>query len=215
MVRGVAFSPMLDQLFGSKTRVTLLRLFFDNPEQAYYVRELTRLVGAQINSVRRELDNLTYLGIVRAIEGLEVAQHEVASSIPYPKGLNKKKYYQLNRTFVLHDELSSLFGKSHLLLEKELYNEMKTLGDVSLLVLTGFFSNVSPAATDMLIVGSVNKQEAATMIKSFEQRLGREINYTIMPVKEFEYRRQLTDKFLYDILVNPKIVVVDQIGLNQ
>lgn len=206
---------MLDQLFGSKTRVTLLRLFFDNPEQAYYVRELTRLVGAQINSVRRELDNLTYLGIVRAIEELEVAKHETESVIPYPKGLNKKKYYQLNRTFVLHDELSSLFGKSHLLLEKELYNEMKTLGDLSLLVLTGFFSNVTPATTDMLIVGSVNKQEAATMIKTFEQRLGREINYTIMPVKEFEYRRQLTDKFLYDILVNPKIVVVDQIGLNQ
>ncbi len=205
---------MLDQLFGSKTRVTLLRLFFDNPEQAYYVRELTRLVGAQINSVRRELDNLTYLGIVRILEEGQLQTDETPSLLPYPKGLNKKKYYQLNRTFVLHEELSSLFGKSHLLLEKELYNEIKQLGDVSLLVLTGFFSNTQYSSTDMLVVGSVDKQQIATMVASFEKKLGREINYTIMSVKEFEYRRQLTDKFIYDILVNPKIVVVDKLGVS-
>lgn len=205
---------MLDQLFGSKTRVTLLRLFFDNPDQAYYVRELTRLVGAQINSVRRELDNLSYLGIVQILEEGQVETPVVVTDVPYPKGLNKKKYYQLNRSFVLHEELSSLFGKSHLLLEKELYNEIKQLGDVSLLILTGFFSNTQYSSTDMLVVGSVNRQQIATMVGSFEKKLGREINYTIMSVKEFEYRRQLTDKFIYDILVNPKIVVVDTLGVS-
>ena len=97
---------MLDQLFGSKTRVTLLRLFFDNPDQAYYVRELTRLVGAQINSVRRELDNLSYLGIVQILEEGQVETPVVVTDVPYPKGLNKKKYYQLNRSFVLHEPLS-------------------------------------------------------------------------------------------------------------
>lgn len=207
---------MLDQLFGSKTRVTLLRLFFDNPDQAYYVRELTRLVGAQINSVRRELDNLAYLGIVRILEEDQVQANVVVETvgIPYPKGLNKKKYYQLNRSFVLHEELSSLFGKSHLLLEKELFNEIKTVGDVSLVILTGFFTNVSNASTDMLIVGSVDRAQISSMVGGFEKRLGREINYTIMSVKEFEYRRQLTDKFLYDILVNPKMVIVDQLGVS-
>ena len=33
---------MIEQLFGSKTRVMLLRLFLNNPEKFYYVRELTR-----------------------------------------------------------------------------------------------------------------------------------------------------------------------------
>jgi hypothetical protein len=148
-------------------------------------------------------------------EGDLPAEEPVEGALPYPAGLNKKKYYQINKSFVLHNELSSLFSKSHLLLEKELYNEIRSLGQVSYLVLTGFFSQAVQAPTDVLIVGSVPKQDVAAMIQRFEKKLNREINYTIMSVKEFEYRRQLTDKFLYDILVNPKIVVIDQLGVNQ
>ena len=64
-----SFSPMLDQLFGSKTRVRLLRLFLHNPEQAFFVRQLSRKIGAQINGVRNELDNLVDLGLVSAVRG--------------------------------------------------------------------------------------------------------------------------------------------------
>ena len=46
---------MIDTLFGSKTRVKLLYLFLNNPGRAFYVREITRRVDEQINSVRREL----------------------------------------------------------------------------------------------------------------------------------------------------------------
>ena len=48
----------MEQLFGSKTRVKLLQLFFRNPNRAFYVREITRKIDEQINSVRRELANL-------------------------------------------------------------------------------------------------------------------------------------------------------------
>jgi hypothetical protein len=45
---------MIEQLFGSKTRVKLLKLFFSNPNRSFYVREITRTIDEQINSVRRE-----------------------------------------------------------------------------------------------------------------------------------------------------------------
>lgn len=205
---------MLDHLFGSKTRVGLLRLFFDNPDEAYFVRELTRELDAQINSIRRELENLTSLGIVQVIENIE--DHRVDAVVEIvPKGLNKKKYYRLNKTFVLYSELSGLFSKSHLLLEKELLTELRQIGQVSFLALTGFFTGLANTMTDMLIVGTVNKEYFAQLITKYEKKLGREINYTVMPLKEFQYRRDITDRFLYDILVNPKIVVVDQVGVNQ
>ena len=47
----------IEKLFGSKTRAKLLELFFSNTSKSYYVREVTRLVEEQINSVRRELIN--------------------------------------------------------------------------------------------------------------------------------------------------------------
>ena len=43
----------IEKLFGSKTRAKLLRLFFENPTKSFYVREMTRVICEQINSVRR------------------------------------------------------------------------------------------------------------------------------------------------------------------
>ena len=54
---------MIEQLFGSKTRVKLLQLFLANPGRSFYVRELTRKIDEQINSVRRELSNLMELSL--------------------------------------------------------------------------------------------------------------------------------------------------------
>ena len=55
---------MIDALFGSKTRVKLLHLFLSNPGKSFYVREITRLIDEQINSVRRELANMLSVGII-------------------------------------------------------------------------------------------------------------------------------------------------------
>ena len=56
----------LEQLFGSKTRARLLGIFLQHPQDFFYVRELTRKIGAQLNSVRRELKNLIDIGLVIA-----------------------------------------------------------------------------------------------------------------------------------------------------
>src|ERR1700754_1404959 len=55
---------MIDALFRSKTRVKLLHLFLNNPGKSFYVREITRLIDEQINSVRRELSNMLSVGII-------------------------------------------------------------------------------------------------------------------------------------------------------
>ena len=55
----------LEKLFGSKTRAKLLKLFFENADKSFYVREITRVIEEQINSVRRELLNLESIGVVK------------------------------------------------------------------------------------------------------------------------------------------------------
>jgi len=55
----------VEKLFGSKTRAKLLELFFANTNKSFYVREITRVIEEQINSVRRELMNLESIGIIR------------------------------------------------------------------------------------------------------------------------------------------------------
>jgi hypothetical protein len=160
--------------------------------------------------VRRELDNLVKLGIVRLADDLAPSPD---ASPALPVGLNKKKYYQLNKGFVLHEELSSLFAKSHVLWEKDLADQLAVIPNLQLLIMTGFFTNVQEAMTDILLVGSLPRQQVGDLIDSYERKLGRPIKYTIISLKEYEYRRDVTDKFLYDILVNQKIVIVDRVGL--
>jgi len=58
---------MLEHLFGSKTRVNLLRALFRQPDRVFYVRELARLLEVQINAIRRELELLGEMGLIKEI----------------------------------------------------------------------------------------------------------------------------------------------------
>ncbi len=182
---------MLDHLFGSKTRVKLLHLFLSNPESRFFVRELTRKLHQRINSVRRELDNLASIGLLQAS-----SEHN-------------KKYYQVNRSFPLYPELKNLMLKSYLSVDKTFTKRLRSIGKISYLTLTGFFTGANNVKTDVLIVGTVNRQKLQNLISQMQREFSHMIRYTVMTRKEFMYRNDLTDKFLYDILEQRRIVLID------
>ena len=199
---------MLEQLFGSKTRVRLLRLFLNNSKEAYFVRELTRKIGAQINAVRNELDNLIAMGIIVVVPegGAEAAAGKKKPPV------SQKKFYKLNTDALLFPELRALFLKSRVLLEKDFVKKLAASGSVSYLALMGVFVGPEPAPTDLFMVGRVNHDKLMVLIKDFEQEIGHEVNYTVMTPQEYKYRRDVTDRFLYSILESKKIVVVDELN---
>src|SRR3989338_6876526 len=98
---------MLEQLFGSKTRVKLLHVFFHSPERPFYVRELARLAESQLNAVRRELSNLEKVGLIMpvAIDKVEV---------PEGVGTGRSKYYKLDQACLLYPEMKSLLFKAQM-----------------------------------------------------------------------------------------------------
>lgn len=196
---------MLEQLFGSKTRVRLLRLFLNNYQGAYYVRELTRKIGSQINAIRNELDNLIEMGVIKEAEGFEPEDAGKAGR----KSAAQRKYYRLNVDALLYPELRALFMKAQVLLEKDFVSRITQTGTVQYLALTGFFVGEAESPTDLFAVGKVNRDRLANVIKAFEKEIGREINYTILTPQEYKYRKDVTDRFLYSILESKKIVVVD------
>jgi len=187
---------MLDQLFGSKTRTKLLRMFFTKSQDRFFVREITRLIDERINSVRRELENLENFGLVKS------------------ESSNNKKYYFLNEKFPLFKELKDLVIKSRFFIEKNYINKFKKLSGVKYLVLTGFFVDLKEETlTDILIIGKTSKIEVEKIVNTMSNEFIEDINYTIMDMKEFKYRQNMTDKFLYTILKNKKIIVIDKLGL--
>lgn len=184
---------MLEQLFGSRTRVKLLRLFLSQPQEEYYVRELTRRMNEQINSIRRELSNLEDMGLLVAEER------------------EGKKYYKVNQEHVMFLELRALFLKGRFTMEKSFVTAIKDLGKVKLMLLTGQFIHDTSVPVDLFMVGEVNRTKLEVLLQKFKEQFGFDIRFTVMPVSEFNYRREITDKFLFSILNSRKVVVFDEL----
>jgi len=184
---------MLEQLFGSRTRNKLLYLFLENPETRFFVREITRAINERINSVRRELDNLKKFGLV-------VSDEE-----------SQKKFYRVDKSFVLFSELKTLIEKSKLLAEKVVSGKVKKLDGIKYLALSGQLVGEKDLPTDVLLVGQISDEQLQKFVKDLERVYRLSVRYTHLTTKEFNLRKQMTDKFLYTVLNSPKIELVNRL----
>lgn len=192
----------LEQIFGSRIRVRLLKLFLDRPEQKFYVREITRITRSHIHSVRRELANLCKVGVVKAYE-------EDEDGGGY-RGM-RRRFYAANPKSVIFEELRALLIKGQLLLQEELARQLTRIGSIKYLALTGFFVDLPGFPTDLILVGRVKKGMCERVMKDFENEFGRRINYTVFTTKEFVQRKEMMDRFLYDFFENKKLVLIDEL----
>lgn len=192
---------MIEQLFGSKTRVKLLQLFYSNPNRSFYVREITRKIDEQINSVRRELSNLLSVGIISS------------------ENTNNKLYYEVNKSFEFYEPLSQIFGAGGAV--KAAPDEavggatagLKALGNVELALYTGQFTRDERSGVDFLVVGDVNPTQLSKYVGDLEKKEGKTIRYVVMDKDEFSYRMRVNDRFLLTVLESKKQILLDRGGL--
>jgi hypothetical protein len=179
---------MIDALFGSKTRVKLLHLFLNNPNRAFYVREITRKIDEQINSVRRELANMLSIGIIQSDSS------------------NNRLYYEVNQAYTHYEPLKAIFGDGSSTTvaaetpSSDWSKRLKPIGDVRLALLAGSLVRGSRTELDIVLVGSLNKTQTKKFIKEMEDEEGRSLNYTIMTYEDFYYRLSIKDRFITDII---------------
>lgn len=195
---------MLEHLFGSRTRLKLLMLFLQKPDETFYVRELTRLIGTQINAVRRELQNLTTIGLL--VEGVGKDEGDGQKR----PGL-KRRYYTANQEFPLMQEVRALLIKAYALMEWKLDDQVRKLGDVRYMSFMGIFLGQRNQPVDMFIIGDLDRAGLKTLMQEAEKRLGIEINYTVMAPQEYAYRKEMADRFLEGIMKAPKNIVINRL----
>lgn len=199
---------MIEQLFGSKTRVKLLQLFYSNPNRSFYVREITRKIDEQINSVRRELANLLSIGIISS------------------DNTNNRLYYEVNQSYEFYDPLLAIFGQAGVKEspKKTAANKssepasterdkIKGLGNVVVALYTGQFTRDESSGIDLLIAGDINQHALQKFVSELEGQEGKEIRFTVMTAQEFDYRRQIKDRFLDTVIRSKKQILVDKNGI--
>ncbi|HLD71457.1 MAG TPA: winged helix-turn-helix domain-containing protein [Candidatus Peribacteraceae bacterium] len=179
-------SVVLKALFSSQTRVKLLSTFLLHPEQEYFIRELTRLLGEQINSIRRELENLRRIGLVKA-------RHK-----------NRKKYYRIDADFALFADLRNIFTKE-IQAESPVVASLKKLSNVQLVLLAGIFTGTE-SKVDLLIVGTVKKEILEALL--LQDPSLKNVKYSIFSEADFLYRLSLKDRFILEIVNDPRNLIV-------
>lgn len=210
---------MLEHIFSSITRVKILYKIYQNPKKIFFVRELARDTNSQLNSVRRELSNLEKVGIIVSLDSKDArimkgeGRTDKKNEKTSPPHIEKmKKYYAVNLHFLLFHELRSLILKSRIFAERSFIKKIEGIAKVQFLILTGVFIGIENCPTDLLLIGNAEKKKLMHIIHEFEKELNQKINYTIMSLAEYKYRKEITDRFLYDILENKHIVVIDRIS---
>lgn len=194
---------MIDKLFGSKTRVKLLHLFMNHPGQSFYVREITRLIDEQINSVRRELSNMLEVGVITSDTS------------------DNKLYYEVNQRYEYYTALRAIFAAEPIRAEQNdarntdgvseqyiaIINEIPSL---RLALFSGILVKGSTSPVDVLLVGNLSAAKVKAAVAMIEKHEGRDVNYTVLPYDEFYYRLSVRDRFISEIISGKHSVVVDK-----
>ena len=183
---------MLNKLFVSEVRVNILKLLLLNPKRGFHIRAVVRQVNAEINAVRRELDNLFEIGLVTRRQS------------------SNKVFYQVNTQHPFYQDLLSLVAKEEGIGAAIIKNEKK-LGDVEYAVLSLSFLRGRKSTAldvDLFMVGDINVDLLKNIVKEEESKINREINYSIMSSEEFFNRKRTNDPFIYKILTQSRTMLI-------
>lgn len=177
----------LEKLFGSKTRTKLLGLFFSNPTKSYYVREITRVIDEQINSVRRELLNLDSIGIIKN------------------ETFDNKVYYSANTKHPYSRPLTDLFTvKVDISKERDIHRASwdEYIKPVKNYIKALVVTNRIPGeeGVDLFVVGDDKTKKLSHWAEMVEKKQGKPLNYMIMSEEDYSYRKSVKDRLIWDLM---------------
>lgn len=222
---------MIEQLFGSKTRVKLLRLFFSNPNRSFYVREITRIVDEQINSVRRELANMLSLGIITSDSANNKLYYEVSQTYEYYDALHsmfselenkedaKEKSKEVTKSDTKKSTKKTSTAKSEEVTETKEADKSIELpeaqhwakaGNIVGIAYSGVYTRDEKSGVDILIIGDAVVSTIEAVITDLEKEKNVELRYAVIEQSEWKYRKQVRDKFWLQFMAAKKQIVLDK-----
>lgn len=173
----------------SKTRRDILTLLFSNTDIKHYTRELERELGYSSGNIRRELLKLQAEGLLKT------------------EKQGNALFYFLDKSYPLYKEIKSIISKT-----SGVEGLLRNLTNKEVSILKAFIYGSYAKGTekgnsdiDLVIVGELKEKEFLKEIRSIEEKIGREINYTLYSKKEFERKSKEKGGFL-NIVMHGKTI---------
>ncbi|PIP16924.1 MAG: hypothetical protein COX44_02760 [Candidatus Portnoybacteria bacterium CG23_combo_of_CG06-09_8_20_14_all_37_13] len=196
MIKKIMAKEILEELFDSPVKVKLLKLFLRNPKASFKLNEIVKKIRSDNYSCRRQIKKLEN---IRLISG---------------RIKNKHKVYSVNPDFDFYSELRTLILKSSPASREKLLSRIKGLGRIKLTILSGIFINEENSRVDLFIVGdSIKKRKLFVFLRDLEAEVGKEIDYVVFSTADFNYRYDMFDRFIRDVLEKPHEKLINKLRI--
>lgn len=175
--------PTLDAIFDSRIRARILKLFLYSPDKNFDLETIKKTLNINSASINKQFKSL------------------VAVKFINQKNIGGKKFFKVNKYFDFYNELKELIAKASPASKEKMLKKLKGLGKIKLVLISGIFINSDTSRADLLVVGDgVKHSKFNNFLKNLEAEVGKEINYALMTTKEFQYRYNMYDRFIRDLL---------------
>ena len=175
---------ILSLLFTSNARVNILEyLFFSKKET--YLREIVRDLKISPSAVKRELDNLFSIGLIKKVKSKII----------------------LNEANPILNDLRKIFLKT----DSINYPILEALNKEKIkfsLIFGSFASNCydSESDVDLLVIGDVKQEKIFRLLRPVEKLVNRDINPVVWTLEELGKNRK--KGFIQDIVKKDRLMII-------
>ncbi len=203
---------ILEKLFGSQSRVKMMRLFLFNPEQAYGVDDIVLRAKVIAKEVKEQIAVFEKIGLVKSRQLTQEISKKKGKKIVIKK-LRVQGWF-LDDSFLYMVALKNLLITVSMKTHEDIAKHFGPVGKIRALIVSGIFIQDWESRVDLLIVAdNLKPASLERAVKSLEAEIGREIRYAAFETSDFQYRLDIYDKLIRDILDFPHKKVVDKIGI--
>ena len=203
---------ILGTLFGSESRVRVMRLFLFNPEDIFDVEMVSEKSKVSKDTARKEFAVLKKANLIRSRNFSKTVELKKKGKIIHHKV--KTHGYYLNQDFSYITALKQLLIKTKTLEGGEIVKRLSKAGKLKLVIIAGVFTQDKDSRVDMFVVGNnISKPILNNVIKTIEAEIGKELSYVFFETPDYEYRLGMYDKLIRDVLDYPHQVLLDKISI--
>ena len=182
-----------DLLFPNQYRRKVLGLLLMRPDQQIHLRELARVIGAAPGTLKKELDALCGVGLLRA------------------ERVGNQVRFCANTAHPVFPELQALIRKTIGLVDALRLSLAPLAGRIDAAFVFGSMASGTESAgsdIDLMVVGDAGFAEVVDATYEAQAALGREINPKVMSASEWQAKKAERNAFLQDVLNKPRIMLI-------
>lgn len=187
----------MSQLGGAlftKTQQNVLGLLYSQPDQSFYTKEILRITGMGVSTIKNELEKLLSAGILKM------------------EKIGNQHHYQANAECPIYEELRSIVRKTFGIADVIRQVLQTVEDDIALAFIYGSIAKAEDTANsdiDLLVVSNIAHAELMDLLTPAEKTLRRDINPSIYTKAQVKSRIKQKNAFMLRILKQPKIWIKD------